>query len=143
MRMLARVDHPAVVPGGATPGGDGGIVSLDQRLGARHLVGRRSECGRNDRQLAWMDTLLAVEADRPRDAAGALEAGGVLVGGEWTIQALQSVGPRRGDDRVHHRVVAMAWIGIVAGIQLADRRRRHLHRRRVITLAEDQRGQPG
>ena len=79
-----------------------------------------------------MNALLAVEAHRQRDLAGAIETGGVLVSGVRAIHAAQPVGARRRDDGLHHGVPAVTGIDRVMLVGLANRRRRHPHRRREV-----------
>ena len=71
-----------------------------------------------------VNTLLAIEAHGARNAAGALEAGGVLISRIGAVQAAQSVSARRSHNGVHHRVPAMPGIDLVVLVGFADIRRR-------------------
>src|SRR5581483_8461284 len=93
-------------------------------------------------ELRGVDALLAVEPQGARDAAGALEAGGVLVAGVGTVHAAQAVGARGRDDRLHRRMPAVAGIDLVVRVELADAGRGHPHRGGEIAGPEDQRLQP-
>src|SRR5262245_789940 len=86
-----------------------------------------------------MDALLAIEAHRQRDPARSRETRGIRVAGIRPVEAAQIVDARGGDDRLHNRMPAMAWINLVVLVRLANRRRRHPHRGGVVASAEDQR----
>src|SRR5262245_11282648 len=101
--------------------------------------GRGREDAVRGRELSGMDALLSVEAHCARDAARTLEAGDVRVIRVRSIYGAETVGTRRRDDRVHRRVPTMPWIQRIVLIKCADARRRHSHRRRVVSSTEDER----
>src|SRR6185503_13485519 len=59
--------------------------------------------------------------------------------GVRTVHAPESVRTRCGDDRVHDGMPAMSGIELVIRIVDADTCRWHVHRRRIVSHAEDQR----
>ncbi len=140
-RLAASIMRPSCVAA-PWPAATAASKASHQRGGGRDLAFARREQGVGGGELAGMDALLAVEPHRAGDAARALEAGGVLVRGVRTVETAQSVGPRRGHDAVHGRVPAVPRVELVVGVELADARRRHPHRRRVVPGAEDEGVEP-
>src|SRR5687767_15959972 len=85
-----------------------------------------------------MDALLAVEAHRASDAAGALEPGGVAVRTVRTVHAAKSVRPCSRHDGVHDGMPPVPWIDFVVRIDGASASGRHLHRGGVVARTEDE-----
>src|SRR4030095_6914221 len=104
---------------------------------------RRREDGVDRLELRRMNALLAIEAERLRDATGPFETRGVLETGIGAVHAAKSVGARGSDDGVHDGVPAMPGIDLIVRVTLADGRRWHTHRRGVVTCTEDDRLEPG
>src|ERR1017187_116208 len=108
--QIGRIDHFAVQGRRAPSRARRLFVGPHHLFGLLHLLRGRAEDGVDGSKLARVNALLAIEAQCPRDAAGALKAGGILVCGIRAVHAAQAVGPCGGDNPVHYGMPPMAGI---------------------------------